>query len=141
MIISRYGVKLIRLKQEHLELIRYWRNSTKIRSVMEYQEFITQKMQLKWFSSLQFLHDFYFVIEYEGILVGLIHASDVNWKDRSAQSGLFIWEDSYHGSPVPIMASVNMLDVFFDVLDLMEFNAKVKHDNFNALTYNRNSAR
>jgi RimJ/RimL family protein N-acetyltransferase len=137
MIISRYGVKLIRLRREHLELIRYWRNSSKIRSVMEYQEFITQKMQSQWFNSLNLLNDFYFVIEYEGNLVGLIHASNVDWQQRTAQSGLFIWEDAYHGSPVPIMASVNLLDTFFDFFCLEELKAKVKHDNFIALTYNK----
>jgi len=137
MIISRYGVKLIRVRREHLELIRYWRNTNKIRMVMEYQEFITQRMQRQWFNSLNFFSDFYFVIEFQENLVGLIHTSKVDWKNKTAQSGLFIWEDTCLGSPVPIMASVNLLDAFFDFFNLDSFEAKVKHDNFVALTYNK----
>jgi len=105
--------------------------------VMEYQEFITQRMQRQWFNSLDFFSDFYFVIEFQENLVGLIHTSKVDWKNRTAQSGLFIWEDTCLGSPVPIMASVNLLDAFFDFLNLESFEAKVKHDNFVALTYNK----
>jgi RimJ/RimL family protein N-acetyltransferase len=137
MIISRYGVRLISISQEHLELIRYWRNSDKIRNVMEYREFITQKMQLKWFSSLDFLSDFYFVIEYHENLTGLIHVAKVDWKNKSAQSGLFVWEGMYQGSPVPVIASVNLLDTFFGFFNLEKIEAKVKHDNFVAISYNK----
>ena len=137
MIISRYGTNLIRIKPEHLELIRYWRNSDKIRRVMEFTDFITEKMQHNWFKELHPLNDFYFVIEYKGVLVGLIHIAKIDWQNRKAQSGLFIWEENFLGSPVPIMASLNLLDTFFNVFVINQIEAKVKHDNFVALTYNK----
>lgn len=137
MIIERYGVKLIRVKEEHLELIRYWRNSEKIKRVMEYREHITKVMQLKWFHTLNPFTDFYFVIEHKEDLVGLIHASKINWSERNAQSGLFIWDDNFLGSPVPLMASINLLEVFMNCLKINNIEAKVKHDNINALTYNK----
>lgn len=137
MIIERYGVKLIRVKEEHLELIRYWRNSEKIKKVMEYRDHITKAMQLKWFHTLNPFTDFYFVIEHKEDLVGLIHASKINWQEKNAQSGLFIWDDNFLGSPVPLMASINLLEVFMNCLKLNNIEAKVKHDNINALTYNK----
>lgn len=43
MIVSRYGVKLIKLQQEHVELLRTWRNAEKISRFMEFRDHITPK--------------------------------------------------------------------------------------------------
>jgi RimJ/RimL family protein N-acetyltransferase len=137
MIISRHAVRLVRIGQEHLELIRYWRNSEKIRSVMEYREFITRPMQLKWFRSLSSLCDFYFIIEYKEQYIGLIHVARIDWKHKTAQSGLFVWDDAYIGTPVPVIASLNLLDTCYNWFGLEKIEAKVKHDNFVAISYNR----
>lgn len=137
MIISRYDIRLLRIKPEHLELIRYWRNSEKIKRVMEYQGHITETMQWKWYKSLDIYHDFYFVIEHHDDLLGLIHISQIDWKLNTAQSGLFIWDDHFLGTPVPLMASVNLLDTFVLFFQLQHIEAKVKHNNINALSYNK----
>ncbi len=137
MIISRYGVNLISVKPEHLELIRYWRNHEKIKRVMEFTGFITEEMQLKWYRSLKAENDFYFIIEHQGVFVGLIHANNVQWNIKKSQSGLFIWDDNFLGSPIPVMASLNLLDTFFYIFNINEIEAKVKHDNFVALAYNK----
>lgn len=137
MIISRYDVNLISVKPEHLELIRYWRNHEKIKRVMEFTGFISQEMQLKWYNSLNAEKDFYFIIEHEGVFVGLIHANNIDWTTKTSHSGLFIWEDKFLGSPIPVIASLNLLDTFFHVFKLNEIEAKVKHNNFVALAYNK----
>jgi RimJ/RimL family protein N-acetyltransferase len=137
MIISRYGISLISVKPEHLELIRYWRNTDKIKRVMEFTDFISEEMQIKWFQSLNALTDFYFIIEHKGVFAGLIHANKIDWQTKKAQSGLFIWEDNFLGSPIPVMASLNLLDTFFHLFGINEIEAKVKHDNFVALAYNK----
>lgn len=137
MIISRYGISLISVKPEHLELIRYWRNTDKIKRVMEFTDFISEEMQIQWFQSLQPTNDFYFIIEHKGVFAGLIHANKIDWQAKKAQSGLFIWEDNFLGSPIPVMASLNLLDTFFHLFGINEIEAKVKHDNFVALAYNK----
>lgn len=137
MIISRYGINLINVKPEHLELIRYWRNTDKIKRVMEFTDFITETMQVEWYKSLNATSDFYFIIEQKGVFAGLIHANKIDWKNKKAHSGLFIWEDTFLGSPIPVMASLNLLDTFFQLFGINEIEAKVKHDNFVALAYNK----
>jgi RimJ/RimL family protein N-acetyltransferase len=137
MIVSRYGIKLISVKPEHLELIRYWRNTDKIKRVMEFTDFISEEMQIEWFQSLNPLTDFYFIIEHRGVFAGLIHANKIDWHAKKSQSGLFIWEDDFLGSPIPVMASLNLLDTFFHLFGINEIEAKVKHNNFVALAYNK----
>ncbi len=137
MIISRFGVRLIRLRKEHIELVRYWRNSDRIRNVMEYRAIISPEMQLQWFLSLDARNDFYFIIEHEAKLIGMIHISKIDWKDKNAQSGLFIWDENFIGSPVPVVASLNLLHLVFDIFQFEQIEAKVKNDNFAALSYNK----
>ena len=62
MIIRNFGITLSQLTLEDIELVRYWRNSKEISSVMEYQKFITEEEQKMWYNSLNPLSDFYFLI-------------------------------------------------------------------------------
>ena len=130
------GVTLKRLEEKDLEMLRTWRNDPKIRRVMFFQEDITRDMQLKWFTSLSEL-DYYFVIETDKKPVGLIHLN-IDEKDRdSAFAGLFIHDDSYWGTQVPVYSSLALLNFAFEELDLKQVLAKVRKDNSAAIRYNQ----
>ncbi len=137
MILSRYGVKLIKLEQEHIELLRTWRNADKISRFMEFREHITPEMQQRWFDGLSPERDFYFMIEYRGSLVGMIHTSDIDWNKGNGDAGLFIYEDRYISTYTPVLASLCMVDMFFGVLKLERLYAKVMMNNPVAESYNR----
>ena len=126
------------LSEEHLELVRYWRNSPEISSKMEYRNFITHQMQLSWYKSLDLARDFYYIIEYKDIYIGLINTSKIDEQDKSAQAGLFIWDHKYHDTHIPVLASLAMLDVFFDVFHINKIYAKVLKTNNKAIRYNTN---
>ncbi len=138
MIVSRYGVKLIKLQQEHIELLRTWRNAEKISRFMEFRDHITPKMQQRWFEGLSNEADFYFMIEYRGSLVGMIHASGIDWKQGRGDAGLFIYEDRYLSTYTPVLASLCMVDLFFGVFTLERLYAKVMRNNPVAEAYNSN---
>lgn len=134
--IQGYGIRLERLTTEHIELVRQKRNSPEISQFMEYQEFISPEMQEKWFNSLNPYQDFYFVISSNGQRIGLIHTSDIHWQEKTANSGLFVWEKSFIGSHVPVLASLAMLDIFFEICGIESYYAKVLNTNKAALGYN-----
>ncbi|MGE0636923.1 MAG: GNAT family N-acetyltransferase [Bacteroidia bacterium] len=136
MIIRNFGITLSQLTLEDIELVRYWRNSKEISSVMEYQKFITEEEQKKWFNSLNPLSDFYFLINYNGVKVGLIHTSHINWKDKTADAGLFVWDKNYLGTHIPVLASLAMLECFFENFGLEKYSAKVGRENKVAIRYN-----
>jgi UDP-4-amino-4,6-dideoxy-N-acetyl-beta-L-altrosamine N-acetyltransferase len=138
MIVSRYGVKLIKLEQQHIELLRTWRNAEKISRFMEFREHITPEMQQRWFEGLNQEADFYFMIEYRGSLVGMIHASGIDWKQGRGDAGLFIYEDRYLSTYTPVLASLCMVDLFFGVFTLERLYAKVMRNNPVAEAYNSN---
>jgi RimJ/RimL family protein N-acetyltransferase len=136
MIIRNFGITLSQLTIEDIELLRYWRNSKEISSVMEYQKFITEEEQKKWFNSLNSLSDFYFLINYKGVKVGLIHTSHINWKEKTADAGLFVWDKNYLGTHIPVLASLAMLECFFENFGLEKYSAKVSRENSVAVRYN-----
>ena len=125
-----------RLEESQLELLRYWRNNEHISQYMEYREHITEKMQTKWFNSINNINNFYFIIEYNDTPIGLINSSNINRVTGVADTGLFVWDDKYINSPVPVLASLGMLDAFFKIFGLRKVTAKVKNDNTKAINYN-----
>lgn len=129
-------VTLKRLQEGDLEMLRNWRNDPKIRNVMFYQEHISQEMQLNWFKNLG-TNDYYFIIETANTAVGLIHLNvDEETPDKAA-AGLFIHDDSYWGTPIPVSSSLAILHFAFDEIGLKQVVAKVRKDNSAAIRYNR----
>lgn len=134
--ISGFDIELSRLRKEHTELLRYWRNHPNISVFMDYQNFITEEMQMKWFKSLDVARDFYFIISYKGKDIGLIHLSDINWKAQLGKAGLFIWDQQYWNTQVPVFASISLISFAFDFLRLKCLEAKVMNSNPAAVRYN-----
>ena len=66
LILEQFDVRLIRLSEEDLELIRSWRNAAHVVNQMIYREYITPEMQQTWFQTINNKYNYYFVIEFEG---------------------------------------------------------------------------
>jgi RimJ/RimL family protein N-acetyltransferase len=134
--ISRYGVTLQRLQQQQTELIRAWRNDQKISRFMFYKGEITPAMQQEWFESIDNEQNFFFLIYLKELPVGLINISSIDWENKTAYTGLFIYDDKFLSTDTPVMASLAMLDVFFLLFDIQSVYAKVKGNNKAAHNYN-----
>jgi len=134
--ITRYGVTLERLQQEQTELVRQWRNDQKISRFMFYKGEITKEMQLEWFDSIDNEQNFFFLIHLKNVPVGLINISSIDWENKTAYTGLFIYDDKFLATDTPVMASLAMLDIFFLLFDIQSVYAKVKGNNQTAHNYN-----
>jgi UDP-4-amino-4,6-dideoxy-N-acetyl-beta-L-altrosamine N-acetyltransferase len=134
--ITRYGVVLQRLEKEQIDLVRSWRNDKKIMKFMFYKGDITPDMQQEWFAAIDNEQNYFFLILYKEVPVGLINISSIDWESKTAYSGLFIYDDKFLASDVPAMASLAMLDVFFLLFDIQSVYAKVKGNNKTAHNYN-----
>lgn len=134
--ITGNGITLRRIEKADLEQIRIWRNSESIRSQMEYQEVISPVMQEEWYRKVQLTSDYFFMILKNENPVGLIQLQNISPQNKNAESGLFIGDTKYWGSPVPFMASLPLLDFGFNFLGLHAITAKVRVNNSKALHYN-----
>ncbi|MFO8130068.1 MAG: GNAT family N-acetyltransferase, partial [Bacteroidales bacterium] len=132
----KYGITLRRLTEDDLELVRKWRNSEKIRRFMEYRDEITADMQKEWFKSITNKDNFYFIIEYKGEKIGLINTSNADYNDMSSEGGIFLWDDTYYETFVPVWASLLLLETSIFVLNARRSYIKTLKDNERAKKLN-----
>jgi UDP-4-amino-4,6-dideoxy-N-acetyl-beta-L-altrosamine N-acetyltransferase len=132
----KYGIILSRLGREDIELVRKWRNSPQINQFMEYRDYITPEMQQEWFNSVDNFDNFYFIIEYQGEKIGLINSSHIEWDTISSEGGIFLWEDKYYETFVPVWASLCLLETTYFVVGAGKSVIKTLRDNERAKKLN-----
>jgi len=133
--ICKYGITLSRLRQDDIEFVREKRNSEEVRRFMEFREEITAEMQQKWFESINNFENFYYIIEYKNVKIGLLNDKNMDWKARTSESGLFLWDETHINTIIPVLASLCLLEVGFYYLDWKTSFIKVLRNNSQAKDY------
>ncbi len=136
LILSQYDVRLIRVQAEHLSLILRWRNNDWVRKNMFVQDILKEKDQLAWFNSINNASNYYFIIEYLGEKVGLIHAKNFSEEDGIGEGGIFIGEYDYLETWASVMASICLLNFIFAKTNINRSMVRVQAHNRGAISYN-----
>ena len=136
LILSQYDVRLIRVQAEHLSLILKWRNNDWVRKNMFVQDILKEKDQLAWFNSINNASNYYFIIEYLGEKVGLIHAKNFSEEDGIGEGGIFIGEYDYLETWASVMASICLLNFIFAKTNINRSMVRVQAHNRGAISYN-----
>ena len=136
LILSQYDVRLIRVQAEHLTLILRWRNNDWVRKNMFVQDILQEKDQLAWFNSINNASNYYFIIEYLGEKVGLIHAKNFSEEDGMGEGGIFIGEYDYLETWASVMASICLLNFIFAKTNINRSMVRVQAHNRRAISYN-----
>ncbi len=134
----KYGITLKRLTENDIEMVREWRNSPLINQYMEYREYITLQMQQKWFKSINNFNNFYYLIEYKNEIIGLINDKNMNWEEKTSESGLFLWETKYYNTFIPVLTSLCLIEMAFYILQWKKSFIKILKTNHKAIEYNIN---
>ncbi len=137
MFFEKYDVKLKRLTADKIELVRNWRNDPKISQYMEFRDYITSEMQVKWFAKIDNDNNFYFIIDYNGSEIGLTNVKDVDYAKKTGEGGIFIYDDSFLNSDIPFRVIFALNDFCFDKLHLERMIAHIMSDNQRAIDFNR----
>lgn len=137
MIINKYGIRLTRLKENDLELVRQKRNSKAIRERMIYQKEITREDQKKWFKTIDNINNIYLLIHVDDKPVGLINGKDADFEKKISEGGIFIWEESYLNSIVPSLCAIIMHDYNFHICEFEKTYINVLKNNDSALKFNK----
>lgn len=136
--ICKYGITLKRIAKEDQEMLRQWRNSETVNRYMEFREHITTEMQMKWFESVDNYNNFYYIIYHKNEPVGLINLKDIDHEgDGAAESGLFIANEKYRGTHIPLLASLMIIEIDFTILGGKESYIRTLRDNKTAIAYNK----
>lgn len=136
--LEQYGVKLVRLQEKDIELVRYWRNQSDIANFMEYRQYITPLGQVKWFKSINNKLNYYFIIEYENKKVGMINSKNYDPELGFSEGGIFIWDRHYLNSYVAIYSTLCFLNFIFHHLKISKTSlARILRNNPRAIQYNK----
>jgi len=133
---SKNKYRFNRLKEDDLELVRQWRNHPSITKYMVYRENITAEMQQEWFKSINNNSNLYFIIEYKGKKIGLINGKDIDWDERTMESGIFIWDKYYRKTHVPTIVTMLFAEVGVTIFEINP-SATILRSNERALKYNK----
>ena len=129
--LEEYGIKLLPLKKDDLELVRFWRNSDKIKRYAKNKNYITKETHKKWFENL---NGYYFIIEINDKKAGLIWLKKV---DDHYESGFYIYEDKYLNN-IYSYKIVTILHKFaFYDLGLNEIYCEILETNKRAIRFNK----
>lgn len=138
LILEQYGVKLIRLQEEDIELVRYWRNQSDIANYMEYRNYITQEAQKIWYKSINNKYNYYFVIEFEGKKVGLINSKNYDPLTGFGEGGIFIWDKDYINSFAAPFSTLCLLNFMMVKVSFSgKSRIRILRNNERAIHYNK----
>jgi hypothetical protein len=131
--ICKYGITLNRLRQEDLEFVRQKRNAKEAHSSDESHTEITPDMQLEWFDSVNNFENYYYIIEYKGVKIGMLNNKKVDWKARTSESSLFLWDESLVDTIVPTLAALCLIEIGFYYLNWNVCYIRIRSDNSKAV--------
>ena len=132
MVFSKYNIKLHRVNETHLELLRKWRNSDYVNSRMIFNDYITSEMQENWFKTINNDQNYYFIAEFNNQKVGVIHVKDI--KDNAGEGGIYLASEEFENSDVVPRMIMAFNDFIFDELKLDYIYSQVKRDNKKAIS-------
>lgn len=131
-----FGLTLKLVDETTAEQVRLWRNEPSIAQFMEYKENITPEMQQIWLKNIQNSSDLFYVISQDKNLIGTIHLSQINSIQKTAEAGIFIGNKEFSGTGITLGASLLLLDLAFETLNLQRVFAKINIENKAAEQYN-----
>lgn len=139
MIFSKYGIRLRRLCEDDIEMVRVARNSDSISNKMIFREQISSSQQLLWYKSLRPMSDFYFVIEDAKSFhpYGLINTKDIDHEKATSESGLFIWDSDAINSFIPVIASWLISEIGYGIMCGTRNKIRVLNSNIQAVSFNK----
>ncbi len=135
--IETNSIQIERLQETDIELVRNWRNSAFVRQHMNFREQITPEMQLKWFHSIDNFNNFYFILRYKGLKIGLGNIKNVDWEELSGEAGVFIAEKQHLSSFLPVVGALTLSELVFRIFKLNKLYSHVIPDNKRAVRFNK----
>jgi UDP-4-amino-4,6-dideoxy-N-acetyl-beta-L-altrosamine N-acetyltransferase len=136
LIIEKYGITLSQLQEADIQLVRQWRNDPEVGRFLLTQTNITEEQQEKWFKSLDTEHNKYFIIKYKEKKIGLCQLRFIDFKEETAEPGIFIYEEKYRNSILGFQAIFSLLDYAFYDLELEMVYADFLDSNQRAIKFN-----
>lgn len=129
-IINNYGIKLERLTEDKLELVRSWRNSPEVSRYMFSQDYISADQQRRWFKKINNDNNLYFLINYKNEYIGLIDMNDIDYENKIGENGFYIVNEEYRNKGIiAYLVFFCLFDYWFNEMGMNCVISRVLHTN------------
>lgn len=131
--IDAHGLTLRRMNRGDIEQVRQWRNDPAVNSFMESRETITSEMQARWFARLDPKRQFFYLIEADGVPLGVVNLKNFDASGGTAESGIYLADPTQRGRGIGKTAYRALLEHGFHALGLHNVTAHVLNDNHRSI--------
>jgi len=113
-------INLLPLQENHLEMVRNWRNMPEVAKYMYTEDHITEDQQIQWYQKIKNEpSQKYWVIEYDGTSVGLVSLYNIKPAFKTCYWAFYLGNSSIRGAGIGSKVEYNMLKKVFEE---MQFN-------------------
>lgn len=134
---ERYGIKLVGITSDDLEMVRHWRNSPQISQHMLDQRYISAEQQQTWFQGLQGDSSrAYWVAYFKDQPIGVGSLLAIDHEKGSCEPSIYVYPEQYRSNIVPFFVAFALNDMAFFELGLNRLDAIVLSNNSAALRFN-----
>lgn len=119
-------IELIPLAEEHLELVRAWRNSPEVSAYMYTDAQISAEQQKAWFEKQRTNAAVkHWVISYDNKLLGLASITDISGVFNSGSWAFYLGDTGVRGAGIGGKVEYKVLSYVFDELQLNKLKCEV----------------
>lgn len=119
-------VRLVKLVEDDLEMVRHWRNSKEVSQYMYTENIITALDQQNWFNKIsQTTNSNYWIIEYGGKKIGLVSVTGIDTALRSCYWAFYLGDSSIRGAGIGAKVEYLVLEYVFNELNLNKLRCEV----------------
>jgi len=119
-------VELLPLTEDHLEMVREWRNSVEVNNYMYTEVNATPPQQIKWFKYIDGSDKYkYWVVYYEHKPLGVVNLADIDYQMRQCSWAFYLGDTSIRGQGIGSKIEYNVITHVFDEMDLNKLNCEV----------------
>ena len=133
-IYTKYGITLIPLSREYLDLIRFWRTSGKIDQFISTNGYLSKEEQIEWFKKVDNNENLYFIISVKNDKIGLIQANNIYGE---CKTGFYIYEEKYLNSIYSYKVVTLFHEILFEELKLEKIYCSILDSNKRAIKFNK----
>jgi len=125
---------ILKATEDMLELVRNWRNSKHVSQYMYTNHYITKEEHQQWIKKLRTKNTAKaWIIIYDERPAGLVSLSNIDYKNKNAEWGFYIAEESARGKGIGSATLYKLMEYVFDEMKFKKMSTMVLENNPGAL--------
>lgn len=126
------------IQHTQIEMVRQWRNTPRIRSLMLDSSEISTEQQVAWFERVWASEQqLYMLIYFKQKPIGVTSLTAIDKVTGCCEPGMYIYDQQYQGNIIPFCAAFALNDVAFEQFGLTQLRGKIFESNQASMRFHK----